>query len=190
MQTCSLTISISEPDRTGSGACAPGLKQPNSYNLPTMDYLRAAHTTRTLSVLASLCHILLKTVSRLIWDKWLFYFSFLRLWHCNLSWISCAALASALRSNRSSHLTELDLSHNDLQDSRVKLLCDLMESPHYGLKTLRSDSIQLRPISCKIWGHRREVILLSQSGAACDHLGCKAVLQLIAWQNVPGQRTS
>ncbi|XP_037616181.1 NACHT, LRR and PYD domains-containing protein 14-like, partial [Sebastes umbrosus] len=65
----------------------------------------------------------------------------LRLWSCRLSKISCASLASALKSNPS-HLRELDLGYNDLKDSDVKLLSDLVESPHCRLETLDIDLCQ------------------------------------------------
>ncbi|XP_035987060.1 NLR family CARD domain-containing protein 3-like isoform X2 [Fundulus heteroclitus] len=59
----------------------------------------------------------------------------LTLMSCSLSKISCDYLVSALKSNPS-HLTELDLRGNNLKESDVQQLEDLVKSPDYKLKTL------------------------------------------------------
>uniref|UniRef100_A0A4W4F584 NACHT domain-containing protein n=1 Tax=Electrophorus electricus TaxID=8005 RepID=A0A4W4F584_ELEEL len=61
----------------------------------------------------------------------------LQLYDCSITEEGCAALASALRSNPSSHLKELNVKHNKPGDSGVKQLSALLEDPHCKLKILQ-----------------------------------------------------
>ncbi|XP_060778570.1 NACHT, LRR and PYD domains-containing protein 12-like isoform X2 [Neoarius graeffei] len=61
----------------------------------------------------------------------------LRLSSCRITGEGCAALVSALRSNPSSHLRELDLNWNKPGESGEKLLSDLLKDPHCTLEKLQ-----------------------------------------------------
>ncbi|KAK7925188.1 hypothetical protein WMY93_007498 [Mugilogobius chulae] len=62
---------------------------------------------------------------------------------CNLSGRSCEALSSVLRS-QSSSLRVLDLSHNELKDSGLKMLSVGLMSPHCKLQQLRLSGLRGR----------------------------------------------
>ncbi|XP_053091301.1 NACHT, LRR and PYD domains-containing protein 12 isoform X3 [Pangasianodon hypophthalmus] len=61
----------------------------------------------------------------------------LRLECCSITGEGCAALFSALKSNTSSHLRELNLNLNKPGESGVKLLSDLLKDPHCKLEKLQ-----------------------------------------------------
>ncbi|XP_042602726.1 NACHT, LRR and PYD domains-containing protein 3-like [Cyprinus carpio] len=67
---------------------------------------------------------------------------------CGLDEICCESVSSALQSSNS-HLTELDMSSNHLQDSGVKLLSDGLKSSHCQLNILRLCGCNLTAQSCE-----------------------------------------
>ncbi|XP_061573795.1 NLR family CARD domain-containing protein 3-like isoform X2 [Cololabis saira] len=68
----------------------------------------------------------------------------LRLNRCCLTWRSCQYLATVLRT----HLQELDLSHNNIQDSGVQLLCSGLEKQRCKLETLRLSFCEVTGLGC------------------------------------------
>ncbi|XP_053541351.1 NACHT, LRR and PYD domains-containing protein 3 isoform X5 [Ictalurus punctatus] len=73
----------------------------------------------------------------------------LRLSYCGITDEGCVAVASALRSNTSSHLRELNLNGNNPGESGVKLLSDLLKDPHCALEKLQLCECNLTEESCR-----------------------------------------
>ncbi|XP_076836832.1 NLR family CARD domain-containing protein 3-like, partial [Brachyhypopomus gauderio] len=67
---------------------------------------------------------------------------------CSITEEDCAALCSALRSNPSSHLRELNLSYNIPGDSGVKQLSALLENPHCTLEKLHLRGCSITEEGC------------------------------------------
>ncbi|XP_073674911.1 uncharacterized protein [Garra rufa] len=73
----------------------------------------------------------------------------LNLWRCSITEKQCLILTSALKSNPS-HLRELDLSLNELGDSGVKNLSDLLMNPQFKLEKLNLCGCSITEKQCLI----------------------------------------
>ncbi|ROL55323.1 NLR family CARD domain-containing protein 3 [Anabarilius grahami] len=69
------------------------------------------------------------------------------LYKCSITEKQCVTLTSALKSNQS-HLRELDLSGNKIENSGVKHLCDVLKDSHCKLERLRLISCYLTDEGC------------------------------------------
>uniref|UniRef100_A0A672SSY3 Uncharacterized protein n=1 Tax=Sinocyclocheilus grahami TaxID=75366 RepID=A0A672SSY3_SINGR len=74
----------------------------------------------------------------------------LTLCRCSITEKQCLILTSALKTNPS-HLTELDLSENKLQNRGVKILCDVVKDSDCKLERLRSGTFMSSHICEKVF---------------------------------------
>ncbi|KAL1251899.1 hypothetical protein QQF64_019695, partial [Cirrhinus molitorella] len=70
----------------------------------------------------------------------------LHLCECRITEEQCLMLASALKSNPS-HLRELDLSENQIKNTGVNLLCDVLKDSHCKLETLNLQDCGITDVS-------------------------------------------
>uniref|UniRef100_A0A671KE05 Ribonuclease inhibitor-like n=1 Tax=Sinocyclocheilus anshuiensis TaxID=1608454 RepID=A0A671KE05_9TELE len=71
----------------------------------------------------------------------------LSLWNCSITEKQCLILTSALKSNPS-HLRELDLSGNKIENTGVNHLCDVLKDSHCNLERLRLKGCDMTDEGC------------------------------------------
>ncbi|KAM4796292.1 NACHT, LRR and PYD domains-containing protein 12-like [Rhinophrynus dorsalis] len=128
--------------------------------------------TAHLSLLAMFPGALIQLVGGFATSTWpdihlpiVFFSSLCRLEWCGLTSANYEGLRPVIITNRS--LTRLDLSHTDLQDSGVKLLCDGLRHPDCTLQDLRLERCGLTSDICE---DLRSVIITNRSLTRLDLL--------------------
>ncbi|XP_036372735.1 NACHT, LRR and PYD domains-containing protein 3-like [Megalops cyprinoides] len=103
------------------------------------------------------------------------------LYRCNLTAESCGPVLSALHSPNS-HLRDLDLSFNDLEDSGVKLFCMELQKPQHKLRSLRLVCCKLTGLTCDLLASALQSAdaRLKELDLSCNSLGDAGVKQLCA----------
>ncbi|XP_062397044.1 NLR family CARD domain-containing protein 3-like isoform X2 [Sardina pilchardus] len=110
----------------------------------------------------------------------------LRLNLCHLSKASCEMMASVLQS-APSHLRELDMSDNDLQDEGVELLCAGLRDPQCKLETLRLSLCLITHKGCSLLSSalKSNPSYLKQLDLSYNHPGDPGVRELTDRLNDP-----
>uniref|UniRef100_A0A4W6F8F8 SPRY-associated domain-containing protein n=1 Tax=Lates calcarifer TaxID=8187 RepID=A0A4W6F8F8_LATCA len=108
---------------------------------------------------------------------------------CLITEEACSSLASALISNPS-HLRDLDLSNNNLQDSGVKMLSVGLESSHCSLETLSLSGCLITEEGCSslVSALRSNPSHLRELDLSYNHPGDSGVKLLSAGLKDPGWR--
>ncbi|XP_076144400.1 uncharacterized protein LOC143126619 isoform X14 [Alosa pseudoharengus] len=110
----------------------------------------------------------------------------LRLNLCHLSKASCEMMASVLQS-APSHLRELDMSDNDLQDEGVELLCVGQRDPQCKLETLRLSGCLITHEGCSLLSSalKSNASYLKHLDLSYNHPGDSGVRELTDRLNDP-----
>uniref|UniRef100_A0A673M3M8 NACHT domain-containing protein n=1 Tax=Sinocyclocheilus rhinocerous TaxID=307959 RepID=A0A673M3M8_9TELE len=143
-----LDMSNNELQDSGVKLLSDGLKKPNCQ----LKILRFE-----IQMLSLCCYVAVSVLLGIHSSKHLningcviiqLFITLFRLESCKLTGQSCESVASVLQSSNS-RLIELDMSHNELQDSGVKLLSDGLKKPNCQLKILRLERCKLTGQSCE-----------------------------------------
>uniref|UniRef100_A0A8C5WBJ6 NACHT domain-containing protein n=1 Tax=Leptobrachium leishanense TaxID=445787 RepID=A0A8C5WBJ6_9ANUR len=120
----------------------------------------------------------------------MFLQSLRRLELCDLTSSCCEDLCSVITTNPS--LIKLDLSHNNLQDSGVKHLCEGLHRPGCVLKELRLERCDLTSSCCEdlrsVITTNRSLIKLDLSHNALQDSGVKGLCEELYFMLISGQR--